>query len=73
MQRELDPNARGHVGGPADVERLAAALRANGFERFDVALVLGSGLGAFAERLEGAHGVAFDALDGMPTSAVPGH
>ncbi|TAJ01961.1 MAG: purine-nucleoside phosphorylase, partial [Planctomycetota bacterium] len=26
-----------------------------------------------AERLEGAHGVAFDALDGMPTSAVPGH
>lgn len=73
MPVETDPDARGRVGGKADVERLAASLRAQGCERFDVALVLGSGLGAFAERLQRASCVEFAALDGMPTSAVPGH
>jgi purine-nucleoside phosphorylase len=73
MHVDTDPDARGHVGDQADVERLAASLRAHGCERFEVALVLGSGLGAFAERLERAQAVPFTALDGMPTSAVPGH
>jgi purine-nucleoside phosphorylase len=38
-----------------------------------VAIVLGSGLGAFVERLEDVCEVPFDALDGLPRSTVPGH
>jgi purine-nucleoside phosphorylase len=56
-----------------DVERLAASLRAHGVEGARVALVLGSGLGAFAARLEGARSIPYAELDGMPGSAVPGH
>lgn len=38
-----------------------------------VALVLGSGLGAFAERLEGKQAVPFAALPGFPAAGVQGH
>lgn len=55
------------------VERLAASMRAHGVEGARVALVLGSGLGPFAERLEDARSIPYAELDGMPTSAVPGH
>lgn len=53
--------------------RLEAGMRAAGLEDFDVAVVLGSGLGAFAEALEDPLKVPFDKVDGMPTSGVPGH
>ena len=54
-------------------ERLAQALVAHGLEGFELAYVLGSGLGAFAEGLEDALEVPFGEVDGMPTSSVPGH
>ena len=53
--------------------RLAQALAAHGLEGFELAYVLGSGLGAFAEGLEDALEVPFGEVDGMPTSSVPGH
>lgn len=55
------------------VARLAAALRAHGVEGARVALVLGSGLGDFADRVRGASTIPYGAIDGMPRSAVPGH
>lgn len=62
---------------PGDVEALAQELRAAiveaGAELPEVALVLGSGLGAFAERIEDSVAVSFDDLPSMPSSAVPGH
>jgi len=60
---------------PADpvLERLVASLRAHDLEGARVALVLGSGLGAIAQRLAEARQVAFDRLDGMPASGVAGH
>jgi purine-nucleoside phosphorylase len=57
----------------SDVGRLADSLRQNGVEGARVALVLGSGLGAFAERVELAHVVPYAEIDGMPRSRVPGH
>jgi purine-nucleoside phosphorylase len=39
----------------------------------EVALVLGSGLGAAVDSLEGERSVAYAELPGMPTSNVPGH
>lgn len=54
-------------------ERLAAGLAAAGLEGFEVLVVLGSGLGAFGERLSGARSVPFAEVDGMPPSRVPGH
>jgi purine-nucleoside phosphorylase len=73
MHTEFNRRARGYVGGPDDVAQLAAAMRANDLVDFDVALVLGSGLGAFGDRLTGARRVPFTTLAGMPVSAVPGH
>ncbi|MBL8863690.1 MAG: purine-nucleoside phosphorylase [Planctomycetes bacterium] len=55
------------------VERLADSLRAHGVEGARVALVLGSGLGAFVERVAGSTSIPYDAIDGLPGSAVPGH
>lgn len=55
------------------VDELATSLAAHGAQRARAAFVLGSGLGAFAERLEGARAVPFEALPGMPRAAVKGH
>jgi len=38
-----------------------------------VAVVLGSGLGAFAERLSSPSSISFEALPGFPAPTVPGH
>ncbi|TMA15208.1 MAG: purine-nucleoside phosphorylase, partial [Deltaproteobacteria bacterium] len=38
-----------------------------------VAVVLGSGLGAFAERLASQTAVPFESLPGFPATTVPGH
>lgn len=56
-----------------DVEGLAASLGKLGAAEAEVALVLGSGLGAFADGLDGARAVAYDDIEGMPQSRVEGH
>jgi len=57
----------------SELQRLIASLRAHRLEGARVALVLGSGQGAFAEQIEGARRIAYDELDGMPRSGVVGH
>lgn len=52
---------------------LGEALDAAGAPRPEVALVLGSGLGAFADSIDDATAVPFGDLPSMPGSAVPGH
>lgn len=63
------------AGDPA--QALAAELRerieAAGAPMPEVALVLGSGLGAFADSVEGAAPIPFDELPSMARSTVPGH
>lgn len=39
----------------------------------ETAVVLGSGLGNFARKIEKAAEISYSALDGLPTSTVPGH
>ncbi|MBO5509776.1 MAG: purine-nucleoside phosphorylase [Lachnospiraceae bacterium] len=39
----------------------------------DAAIVLGSGLGAFANKMTDTSFVSYDDIDGMPVSTVPGH
>ena len=62
---------------PVPFERAAIdadALRARcGVERFSVAVVLGSGLGAFADALDGAERFPMSELAGFPAPAVAGH
>ena len=41
--------------------------------RVEVAMVLGSGLGAYANALEGARSIPYAEIPNMPTSAVSGH
>jgi purine-nucleoside phosphorylase len=57
----------------AAIETLAGSLRSHGVADVELALVLGSGLGAFADELEDASSIPYAELDGMPESAVPGH
>lgn len=56
-----------------EVHRVVDGLRAKGLRSTPVALVLGSGLGAFADQLEGARAVPYAELDGFPEPTVPGH
>jgi purine-nucleoside phosphorylase len=51
----------------------AAITRRAGVESFDVAVVLGSGLGAFADALEGATRFPMTDLVGFPAAGVVGH
>jgi purine-nucleoside phosphorylase len=55
------------------IERLAASLSKHGVGQVDVALVLGSGLGAFAEQFERSRAIAYSEIDAMPVSKVSGH
>ena len=57
----------------AEVEGLAAELRARDVGTPLLAFVLGSGLGAFAEALEEATTIPGEELRHLPRSAVPGH
>jgi len=38
-----------------------------------IAVILGSGLGAFADSLDDPRGLAFSELPGFPPATVPGH
>ncbi len=55
------------------VNAIAEALAAVGGQRCQVAVVLGSGLGPFADRLSDAVELPFEAIDELPKSTVPGH
>ena len=55
------------------IERLVRALEGHGVKDVELAFVLGSGLGVFAERLQNARAIPYAELDGMPRSSVPGH
>ena len=55
------------------LEELSTSLAAHGVGRAKVALVLGSGLGAFADSLAGSRVVPYEEIDSMPRSSVPGH
>lgn len=56
-----------------ELEALVGELEQRRVGEARVAFVLGSGLGAFAERLEDARVVPYEELEGMPRSTVPGH
>lgn len=52
---------------------LENTLRAAGLDEVRLYLVLGSGLGAFAERLSSREELPYSELAGMPGSTIPGH
>ena len=55
------------------IERASRAVRAAATAKPVVGLVLGSGLGAFADQLDSAVSLEFSAIPGMAVSAVEGH
>lgn len=57
----------------SSIGALASALSQRGIADFRLALVLGSGFDAFAERLQGARAIENAEIDGMPRGGVPGH
>lgn len=60
----------------ADFDRAGDAadwLRARGVTGADVAIVLGSGLGAFADRFEAPQAIAYDEIPHWPSPTVVGH
>lgn len=54
-------------------EHAARFIRSRISEEVRVALVLGSGLGAFADELEDAHSLAYSEIPGFARSTVEGH
>jgi purine-nucleoside phosphorylase len=65
---------KGVAGGEfARVERAAKVIRAKTRLRPAVGLVLGSGLGAFADELSGAVCIPFAKIPGFPRSTAVGH
>lgn len=60
-------------GDAAKIQTAVDWLRTNGAETPALGLVLGSGLGAFAERVEDAAIFPYDQIPGFPVSTVSGH
>ena len=58
---------------PARLDALEAAVRARSTLIPEVGIVLGSGLGGLADKLEDAVAVPFDELPGWPAATAPGH
>ena len=56
-----------------DVQAAAAAVRAKVKTAPQVGLILGSGLGAYADKLAGATRIDYAELPGFPQSKVAGH
>ncbi|HKG91656.1 MAG TPA: purine-nucleoside phosphorylase [Gemmatimonadaceae bacterium] len=68
------PATNGGDYGAAAAERAATAVRARiGGERPAAAIILGSGLGGLAARLEDARRVPFAEVPGFPGATVAGH
>jgi purine-nucleoside phosphorylase len=58
---------------PTDLQTDAGILKDRGFGKADVAIILGSGLGRFAELLEGAVTVPTSLLPHVPRPTIAGH
>ena len=56
-----------------ELDTLTKSLREHGVEGARIAFVLGSGLGAFADRIQNARVISYEDIPGMPRSSVPGH
>lgn len=67
---ETRPGAIDWVGR---LDEAAAAVRALGGPAPEIGVVLGSGLGAFADRLENARSLPFESIPHLPRSSVVGH
>jgi purine-nucleoside phosphorylase len=61
------------LGRDTDLDRAIEYLKARAPGSVDVALVLGSGLGGFAERLAARVAVPYGDVPGLPVSTVEGH
>jgi purine-nucleoside phosphorylase len=57
----------------AALDELVEELKAHDVGRARIAFVLGSGLGAFADRVENARTIPYEEIAAMPKSTVPGH
>ena len=55
------------------IENAVAALKAVGGDRARIGLILGSGLGGYAETLENKRTVDYASIEGFPVSGVVGH
>lgn len=60
-------------GDPEMVERAASMVRAKIGSEIPTALILGSGLGGLADRIDNAVSIPYRAIPGFPPSSVPGH
>ena len=61
------------AGDQVDIREIARALSERGGPPPAALVVLGSGLGCLAERVEGPVEVPFESLPGMPSTSVVGH
>src|SRR5262245_39622293 len=59
--------------GEDEVRRGAEVLASRVGARPSVALALGSGLGNYADGVDGPRAIPFKEIPGFPTSTVPGH
>lgn len=66
------PDARPVLDQASRIDAAAARARQLGVAP-EIGLVLGSGLGAFADRLEGAKSLPYDEIPHFPVSSVHGH
>ncbi|HEY3126673.1 MAG TPA: purine-nucleoside phosphorylase, partial [Candidatus Limnocylindria bacterium] len=57
----------------SDAKAAVAAIRAKTKYQPIVAIVLGSGLGALADDVQGADRIAYDTIPGWHRSTAPGH
>jgi purine-nucleoside phosphorylase len=71
-QQRAEPVTEGGWAPRAKAAAVALRPRLGDF-RPDIAVILGSGLGRFAERIEGAVRVPFDEIPGFPSTTVVGH
>jgi purine-nucleoside phosphorylase len=55
------------------VTRAADVVRSRIGDAIDTALILGSGLGGLADRIESATSIPYRAIPGFPPASVPGH
>jgi purine-nucleoside phosphorylase len=60
-------------GDPETVARAAEMVRGKIGASIPIALILGSGLGGLADRIEDAISIPYRAIPGFPPSNVPGH
>ena len=74
----MSPGTPGRGGAPVELAAAARRTAEGILERVPgfrprIGLVLGSGLGGLAERLEGAVAIPYSELDGFPEPGVTGH